>query len=180
MSTLQPNKLSSAQKKVQTLDGVEIPSEIKASEANYFHILFINSRPNATTLKFDHQVKHQIINRETYDRCKDTYKQLGYSNMVIFHNPIVHAESVAKAKAEAKAIADQELADQALAQAKADAKIKAEASLKAEGKIVFDAVEITTKNVVEFATEKGIDVSKGKNLSEKLEIVSAWIAEQTK
>lgn len=42
------------------------------------------------------------------------------------------------------------------------------------------AVEITTKNVVEFATEKGIDVSKGKNLSEKLEIVSAWIAEQTK
>lgn len=161
---------------MQTLEGVEIPSEIKASEANYFHILFINSRPNATTLKFDHQVKHQIINRETYERCKETYKQLGYSNMVIFHNPIVHAESVAKAKA----IADQELADQALAQAKADAKIKAEASLNAEGKIVFDAVEITTKNVVEFATEKGIDVSKGKNLSEKLEIVSAWIAEQTK
>ena len=100
--------------------------------------------------------------------------------MVIFHNPIVYAESVAKAKAEAKAIADKELADQAMEQAKIDAKAKADALLQADGKIVFDAVEITTKNVVEFATEKGIDVSKGKNLSEKLEIVSAWIAEQTK
>ena len=100
--------------------------------------------------------------------------------MVICHNPIVYAENLAKAKAEAKAIAEQELADQALVQAKAEAKAKAEASLNADGKIVFDAVEITTKNVVEFATEKGIDVSKGKNLSEKLEIVSAWIAEQTK
>lgn len=180
MSTLAPNKLSSAQKKVENLDGVEVPTSIPENEANHFHVLFITSRPNPQTLQFDHKVKYQIINRETYERCKDTYKQLGYSNMVIFHNAEIYAEELAKEKAKAKAEADQKLKEEAELKAKQEADEKAKAKLEADGKIVFEGVEVTTKNVVEFATEKGIDVSKGKNLGEKVEIVSAWIAEQTK
>ena len=171
---------------MENLEGVQIPQEINENEKGHYHVLFITSRPNPTTLKFDHEVKKQFINKETFDRCKDTYKQLGYTNMVIFHNPLLQAEADAKLKADADA------ETKAKAKEEADAKIKAEAEAKAkidaearansgdEGKLVYDGVEVATKNVVEFATANGIDVSKGKNLQEKLAIVTIWIEENKK
>ena len=192
MSTLAPNKHKEAQNQVENLEGVQIPSEINENEKGYYHVLFITSRPNPTTLKFDHEVKKQVINKETFDRCKDTYKQLGYTNMVIFHNPLVQAEDDAKlkadadaeAKAKAKEEADAKIKADAEAQAKIDAdnKAKEEANTNSgdEGKLVYEGVEVTTKNVVEFATANSIDVSKGKNLQEKLAIVTIWIEENKK
>ena len=187
---------------MENLEGVQIPQEINENEKGYYHVLFITSRPNPTTLKFDHEVKKQVINKETFDRCKDTYKQLGYTNMVIFHNPLLQAEDDAKlkaeadaeAKAKAKEEADAKIKADAEAQAKIDADNKAkeetEAKAKAEagsntnsgdeGKLVYEGVEVTTKNVVEFATANSIDVSKGKNLQEKLAIVTIWIEENKK
>ena len=195
---------------MENLEGVQIPSEINENEKGYYHVLFITSRPNPTTLKFDHEVKKQVINKETFDRCKDTYKQLGYTNMVIFHNPLVQAEDDAKlkadadaeakakakeeadakikadAEAQAKIDADKKAQEEAEAKEKADAEAKAKADAEAntnsgdEGKLVYEGVEVTTKNVVEFATANSIDVSKGKNLQEKLAIVTIWIEENKK
>ena len=193
---------------MENLEGVQIPQEINENEKGYYHVLFITSRPNPTTLKFDHEVKKQVINKETFDRCKDTYKQLGYTNMVIFHNPLLQAEEDAKlkaeedaeAKAKAKEEADAKIKADAEAQAKIDADKKAkeeadkkaeeDAKLKAEagsnnnsgdeGKLVYEGVEVTTKNVVEFATANNIDVTKCKYLQEKLAIVTIWIEENKK
>lgn len=173
---------------MSNLEGVTVPSEIREDEKGYFHVLFITSKPNPKTLKFDHEVLPQVINKETFDRCKETYNQLGYTNMVIYHNPLVQAktDAEAKAKSDAEAIenakkqAQINLQNEADAEAKKNAQIDADKkaevdSQKEDGKLLFGETEINTKNVVEFATEKGIDISKGKNLQEKLAIVSIWI-----
>ena len=180
MSTLAANKHKEAQAQVENLEGVQVPTEINDSEKGYFHVLFITSKPNPSTLKFDHEVKKQIINKETFDRCKDTYKQLGYSNMVIFHNPLIQAQADADKKAQEEAEAKAKAKEEADAKIKAEAEAQAKADAGQEGKLTFEGVEVTTKNVVEFATEKGIDVTKGKNLQEKLAIVSIWIEENSK
>lgn len=165
---------------MENLEGVQIPQEINENEKGYYHVLFITSRPNPSTLKYEHEVKRQVINKETFDRCKETYKQLGYTNMVIFHNPLVQAEEDAKAKANTDAEAQAKAKADAEAQAKIDADKKAEEDAKAnlnsgdEGK---GTEEVTTKNVVEFAAANNIDISKGKNLQEKLAIVNIWIEE---
>lgn len=106
--------------------------------------------------------------------------------MVIFHNPLLQAEDDAKLKAEADAEAKAKAKEEADAKIKADAEAKAKADAEAnansgdEGKLVYEGVEVTTKNVVEFATANSIDVSKGKNLQEKLAIVTIWIEENKK
>ena len=76
------------------------------------------------------------------------------------------------------------LQEEADKKAEEDAKLKAEAGSNNnsgdEGKLVYEGVEVTTKNVVEFATANNIDVTKCKYLQEKLAIVTIWIEENKK
>lgn len=102
MSTLKPYKLTQANKQVSKLKGVKIPTEIKEAEKNYFHALIIDSRPNPKTMEFDHNVKNQIINPESFERNKRTYKQLGYSNFVIYHDPLLQKQTDSETKTEPK------------------------------------------------------------------------------
>lgn len=122
MNTMSPNKLNQAQSQVAKLKGVKIPSTIKTHEKGFYHLLIITSKANQNTLEFDHNVIVQIVNKESFAKGKDTYKQLGYTKVVIFHNPIIQAEGDAK------------IADKATKEAKAQAVIDAKAELVAEAK----------------------------------------------
>jgi len=134
MNTLKANQHSQAVNQLSNLDGVQVPSTINVKEKDYYHVLIVESKPNMETMKFDHKVKTQVINQESFERNKDTYKQLGYSNMVVFHSPIIQRKLEAEeaaAKAEADRLAKEEeqkrIDEEAKKQAKAEAKAKADA-----------------------------------------------------
>lgn len=145
---MQANKYNEASNQVSKLKGVKVPREINANEKNYYHVLVIKSKADPVKMEYVHEVKIQVINAESFERNKETYKQLGYSNMVVFHNPLVQrqldAEEKAKAdaqvKADAKAKADAKIQADAEAQAKIDAeKAKADAKKKEDATKTADA-----------------------------------------
>lgn len=133
---MQANKYNEAVNQTAKLKGVKVPREINANEKGYYHVLVIKSKADPVKMEYVHDVKVQIINPESFERNKETYKQLGYSNMVIFHNPIVQkqieAEAEAKKQAQIQADAKAKAEADAKAQADADAKAKVEADKKAK------------------------------------------------
>lgn len=163
MSTLRPNRYNVAVQKVQKLKGVNVPKEIKESEKDFFHILFIKSRPNMGTMDFTHNVKHQIINKETYARCKDTYAQLGYTNIVILHDPNDTEVEVKSTNKTGKS---------------ADAGATDTGKGSETKELEYEGLIVTEENVDTFAKDNSIDLKKAKTPAEKLTIVELWIEEK--
>jgi len=74
------------------LNGVKVPETIKESEKDFFHIMFITSRPNQAKMEYVHKSHLQVVNKESYENSKNNYMQLGYSKVVILHNPYKASE----------------------------------------------------------------------------------------
>jgi hypothetical protein len=98
-------------------------------------VLVVKSKADPVKMEYIHDVKVQVINAESFERNKETYKQLGYSNMIVFHNPLVQK----KIEAEAKSKANQEL------QAEADKNVRENARIEAENKAKAKLKQENTK-----------------------------------
>jgi len=83
------NRLNEARNQIKKYKGVKVPNEIPESEKDYFHVLMIDSKPNAITLEFEHKVKTQIFNLKSFTASENQYRKLGVGTMVVYHNPQV-------------------------------------------------------------------------------------------
>lgn len=72
--------------------GLEIPSEIKESEKNYYHVLILDSKFNQTTLEVTHKVRTVIYNDRSWIAIEDKLKRAGYGNIAVLHNPTIVVE----------------------------------------------------------------------------------------
>jgi len=83
------NKFNVACKQVEGKNGVVVPSEINADEKHLFHVLIVDSKANHVTETFEHRVRKQMFNKETFLKNSNdgSYTRLGYGNMVVYHDP---------------------------------------------------------------------------------------------
>lgn len=141
MNTLKSNQYNQASNQTKELKGVTVPREINVKERYHYHVMIVTSKPNPKTFDYTHKVKTQVLNVESFERCKNTYKQVGVGNMIIFHSPVIQKQEEAKAKLITDKEIDEAKKEEAKAEEKAllekEAKIKAEA--KAEAKAEFEA-----------------------------------------
>lgn len=104
VSKIHPNKFDVASKQVAGKNGVVVPSEINEDEKDYFHVLIIESRANHVSETFEHRVKKQMFNQETFIKNErdGVFTRLGYGKMVVFHDPtlpvVVESESTLSVK----------------------------------------------------------------------------------
>ena len=108
-----PNKLAEAKKQTENLKGIKIPGEINVFEAHLFHVLMIESTPNAKTLEYDHKVKVQTYDEKSWEVNKDILPRLGYVQNYILHDPVLYKAQLEKAKEEAGKVAFNELKEAA-------------------------------------------------------------------
>lgn len=89
VSKVQPNKYSVACNQVSDKKGVEVPFEINDNEKHLYHVLIIDSKANHITQTFEHKVRKQMFNQETFTKNSNdgSYVRLGYGNMVVYHDP---------------------------------------------------------------------------------------------
>jgi len=79
------SNLAQAEKQLSKFDGIQFPKVIEKGQEHGFHILYVNSRPNLKTLKFDHVVNYQVMNERQWEITKKTAILSG--ECVILHDP---------------------------------------------------------------------------------------------
>lgn len=92
MKEVKSNKYKVAQEVIKDLEGVNVPETVKASEKHLYHILNITSVANKASFKFVHTVKISKFNKESFEKGKEMFNQLGYEKLVVFHDPTLPIE----------------------------------------------------------------------------------------
>lgn len=83
--------------------------EIDEREKDYYHVLLLNSKPNAATLKFDHKVEVKKYNPESYSKAvqRKSFQQIGInSKMIVLHDPTIKSETFTKTDKPVKELAE--------------------------------------------------------------------------
>jgi hypothetical protein len=90
----QANNYSVAVKQTERFEGITVPSEIEENEANLYHVLFVKSRANSQTLRFENKARIQKFHKEAFEKIADKggFNRLGYDNVFVFHNPTIVEE----------------------------------------------------------------------------------------
>jgi len=81
-----PNLIKVAKKQMAKIK-YNLPEVISEEEKNYYHVAIVTSTPNPVTLEFDHKVKLQMFSKRSWIVAKPRFKQLGKTQVYIYHNP---------------------------------------------------------------------------------------------
>ena len=104
---LKPNLLQVAKKQMSKfIDKINLPTEINENEEHLYHVIIVDAEFNPATLETVYKSRVQMFNSRSWTATKDRLKQIGHTNVHVFHDPTIKAKDGAKAtpkKAKAKA-----------------------------------------------------------------------------
>lgn len=104
MSTIKANNYSQACKEVEAIEqglSAKISSEVKEGNQNHFNVIMVQRINDSANERYITKLVPQAFSAEGYEKVKKQFQYLGYSKIVLLHDPTAK-EEVAKDSKETK------------------------------------------------------------------------------
>ena len=204
MKTVKTTNYANAVKQAEAIGkGVsdKIPEQIKDADKSVYHVLLVRKQHNPAKKRYDVISSIQTFHKgQAFEKIAKNYARHNFDELIIVHDPTKLAKADAEATTlkahESKSIdaqiekEEREAMEKRIAERKAEAKKTLQANKEVEAEkeakdakpkeptLEFQGLEVTEANVIEFAKDNKIDISKAKSAQGKLAIVKKWVDAQ--
>lgn len=95
MSTIKANNYSQASKELEAIEkglSASISEDVKAGNENHFNVVMVQRINDAVNERYLTKLVPQTFSSEGYEKVKKQFKYLGYTKIILLHDPTLKEE----------------------------------------------------------------------------------------